>query len=52
MTRGPAYGTQLRRITPKLIAAANERVPDANVRAPHVPPPAPAVAAEPRAAVR
>ncbi|MFJ3497819.1 hypothetical protein ACIPPJ_30100 [Streptomyces sp. NPDC086091] len=32
----PAYGTQLRWIAPKLITAANEKVPDANVRALHV----------------
>ncbi|MEU2740100.1 DciA family protein [Streptomyces sp. NPDC007095] len=32
----PAYGTQLRWSAPKLIAAANEKVPDANVRALHV----------------
>lgn len=29
----PAYGTKLRWSAPKLIAAANEKVPDANVRA-------------------
>lgn len=40
----PAYGTQLRWITPKLITAANERVPSANVRALHILPPAPAKA--------
>lgn len=32
----PAYGTKLRWSAPKLIAAANEKVPDANVRALHV----------------
>ncbi|WP_424864006.1 DUF721 domain-containing protein [Streptomyces sp. MMS24-I29] len=37
----PACGTKLRWIAPKLIAAANERVPDANVRALHVLAPAP-----------
>ncbi|MEV7683245.1 DUF721 domain-containing protein [Streptomyces sp. NPDC088341] len=37
----PAYGTKLRWSAPKLIAAANERVPGANVRTLHVLPPAP-----------
>ncbi|MFI1067025.1 DUF721 domain-containing protein [Streptomyces spororaveus] len=37
----PACGTQLRWSAPKLIAAANERVPNANVRALHVLAPAP-----------
>ncbi|MER6504986.1 DciA family protein [Streptomyces sp. NPDC001455] len=37
----PAYGTKLRWITPKLIAAANEQVQGANVRAVHVLAPAP-----------
>ncbi|MEU0001840.1 DUF721 domain-containing protein [Streptomyces microflavus] len=37
----PAAGTQLRWSAPKLIAAANERVRGANVRALHVLPPAP-----------
>ncbi|MEU7088035.1 DciA family protein [Streptomyces achromogenes] len=37
----PAYGTKLRWSTPKLIAVANETVPEANVRALHVLPPAP-----------
>lgn len=32
----PAYGTKLRWMSPKLIAAANERVPGANVRVLHV----------------
>lgn len=32
----PAYGTKLRWSAPKLIAAANEKVPDANVRTLHV----------------
>ncbi|MET8168843.1 DciA family protein [Streptomyces sp. NPDC005329] len=32
----PAFGTKLRWSAPKLIAAANEKVPDANVRALHV----------------
>lgn len=40
----PACGTQLRWSAPKLIAAANERVPDANVRALHVLAPAPMTA--------
>ncbi|WP_093804219.1 DciA family protein [Streptomyces sp. Wb2n-11] len=40
----PAYGTQLRWNAPKLIAAANERVQGANVRAVHVLAPAPAKA--------
>ncbi|MFD3976184.1 DciA family protein [Streptomyces cyaneofuscatus] len=40
----PAAGTQLRWSAPKLIAAANERVPGANVRALHVLAPAPAKA--------
>ncbi|MFH8558937.1 DciA family protein [Streptomyces celluloflavus] len=49
----PAVGTQLRWSAPKLIAAANGRVPNANVRAVHVLAPAPMkagpamVAAEP-----
>lgn len=38
----PAVGTKLRWSAPKLIAAANERVPGANVRALHVLAPAPA----------
>ncbi|MGQ4732659.1 DciA family protein [Streptomyces sp. Ju416(a)] len=37
----PAYGTQLRWSAPKLIMAANEKVPAANVRALHVLAPAP-----------
>ncbi|MGW6463975.1 DciA family protein [Streptomyces rubiginosohelvolus] len=37
----PAAGTQLRWSAPKLVAAANERVRDANVRALHVLAPAP-----------
>ncbi|KEF04819.1 MULTISPECIES: DciA family protein [Streptomyces] len=37
----PAVGTKLRWSAPKLIAAANARVPDANVRALHVLAPAP-----------
>ncbi|MFH9425440.1 DUF721 domain-containing protein [Streptomyces sp. NPDC017529] len=37
----PAVGTKLRWSAPKLIAAANGRVPDANVRALHVLAPAP-----------
>ncbi|MFE7512747.1 DciA family protein [Streptomyces sp. NPDC057540] len=37
----PAYGTKVRWIAPKLIAAANEKVPDARVRTLHVLPPAP-----------
>ncbi|OEJ21786.1 hypothetical protein AR457_40850 [Streptomyces agglomeratus] len=37
----PAAGTQLRWSAPKLIAAANERVPNANVRALHILAPAP-----------
>ncbi|MFE6460030.1 DUF721 domain-containing protein [Streptomyces cinereoruber] len=37
----PAYATKVRWIGPKLIAAANEQVPGANVRALHVLPPAP-----------
>ncbi|AVH93772.1 hypothetical protein C5L38_00720 [Streptomyces sp. WAC00288] len=36
-----AYGTKVRRIAPKLITAANERVPHAGVRSLHVLPPAP-----------
>ncbi|MFJ3891138.1 DciA family protein [Streptomyces rubrogriseus] len=40
----PAYGTQLRWSAPKLIAAANEKVPGANVRTVHVLAPAPAKA--------
>ncbi|MFG3157969.1 DciA family protein [Streptomyces sp. NPDC048219] len=52
----PAYGTQLRWNAPKLIAAANARVPGANVRAVHVLAPAPvkagpATAAAPAAPV-
>ncbi|MGO4634997.1 DUF721 domain-containing protein [Streptomyces sp. 2RAF24] len=35
----PAYGTKVRWIGPKLIAAANEKAPGANVRALHVLPP-------------
>ncbi|MFD3920784.1 phosphotransferase [Streptomyces sp. NPDC058595] len=45
VTRGAEYGTQLRRITPKLIAAAKERVPGANVRALRILPPVAAAAA-------
>ncbi|MFJ1803995.1 DUF721 domain-containing protein [Streptomyces sp. NPDC088180] len=37
----PVVGTQLRWSAPKLVAAANERVPDANVRALHVLAPVP-----------
>jgi hypothetical protein len=37
----PAYGTKLRWIAPKLIAAANEKVPAANVRTLHVLAPSP-----------
>ncbi|GHH55500.1 DciA family protein [Streptomyces candidus] len=37
----PAVGTQLRWNAPKLVAAANKRVPNANVRALHVLAPAP-----------
>ncbi|MEU8622654.1 DUF721 domain-containing protein [Streptomyces sp. NPDC048623] len=37
----PAYGTKVRWIAPKLIAAANEKAPGANVRTMHVLPPAP-----------
>ncbi|MDT9681009.1 DciA family protein [Streptomyces sp. TRM76323] len=37
----PAYGTKVRWIAPKLIAAANEKVPGANVQSLHVLPPAP-----------
>lgn len=37
----PAYGTKVRWIAPKLIAAANEKAPGANVRALHVLPPIP-----------
>ncbi|MFE5797136.1 DciA family protein [Streptomyces sp. NPDC056503] len=33
----PAYGTKVRWIAPKLIAAANEKAPGANVRFLHVP---------------
>ncbi|WP_086705734.1 DciA family protein [Streptomyces antimycoticus] len=40
----PAYGAQLRWKAPKLIAAVNEKVPDANVRVVHVLAPAPAKA--------
>ncbi|MEW2070989.1 DUF721 domain-containing protein [Streptomyces sp. NPDC007346] len=40
----PAAGTQLRWSAPKLVAAANEKVPGANVRALHVLAPAPAKA--------
>jgi hypothetical protein len=47
----PAYGTKLRWIAPKLIAAANERVRDANVRALHVLAPAPVKAGPAMAAV-
>ncbi|MFB7745366.1 DUF721 domain-containing protein [Streptomyces sp. NPDC056132] len=45
----PAYGTQLRWCAPKLLAAANERVQGAKVRAVHVLAPAP-VKADPAAA--
>ncbi|MFE6625205.1 DUF721 domain-containing protein [Streptomyces sp. NPDC008086] len=41
----PAYGTKLRWSTPKLIAAANETVPGANVRTLHVLAPEPMKAA-------
>ncbi|MEU2228575.1 hypothetical protein [Streptomyces sp. NPDC018347] len=37
----PAYGTKVRWIAPKLIAAANEKAPGANVRTLHVLPPTP-----------
>ncbi|MFJ7069736.1 hypothetical protein [Streptomyces sp. NPDC101115] len=37
----PAYGTKVRWSAPKLIAAANEKAPGANVRTLHVLPPAP-----------
>ncbi|MGW0885399.1 hypothetical protein [Streptomyces sp. NPDC002671] len=37
----PAHGTQLRWSTPELVAAANAKVPDANVRTMHVLAPAP-----------
>ncbi|MCQ6556869.1 DUF721 domain-containing protein [Streptomyces sp. C10-9-1] len=37
----PAYGTKVRWSAPKLIAAANEKAPGANVRTVHVLPPAP-----------
>ncbi|WP_232791302.1 DciA family protein [Streptomyces kanasensis] len=37
----PAYGTKVRWIAPKLVAAANEKAPGANVRALHVLAPAP-----------
>ncbi|MER8062333.1 MULTISPECIES: DUF721 domain-containing protein [unclassified Streptomyces] len=37
----PAYGTKVRWIAPKLIAAANEKAPGANVRTLHVLPPVP-----------
>ncbi|MEV6131985.1 hypothetical protein AB0M05_35235 [Streptomyces violaceusniger] len=37
----PAYGTKLRWSAPNLSAAANPKVPDANVRTLHVLPPAP-----------
>ncbi|MFF5131012.1 DciA family protein [Streptomyces syringium] len=46
----PAYGTKLRWIAPKLIAAANERVQGANVRAVHVRAPATAKAGSATAA--
>ncbi|GHE24345.1 DciA family protein [Streptomyces capillispiralis] len=46
----PAYGTKLRWIAPKLIAAANERARDANVRALHVLAPAPVKAGSATAA--
>ncbi|WP_446038111.1 hypothetical protein [Streptomyces sp. SID1121] len=41
----PAYGTKLRWIAAKLIAATNERVPGAGVRTVYVLPPSPAKAA-------
>ncbi|WP_234376653.1 DciA family protein [Streptomyces sp. CB01201] len=47
----PAYGTQLRWSAPKLIAAANERVQGAKVRAVHVLAPAPVKAGPATAAV-
>ncbi|MFI8199867.1 hypothetical protein ACIF6K_25630 [Streptomyces sp. NPDC085942] len=43
----PAVGTKLRWNAPKLIAAANEKMPGANVRALHVLAPAPAEPAPP-----
>ncbi|GGM19773.1 hypothetical protein GCM10010129_75110 [Streptomyces fumigatiscleroticus] len=46
----PAYGTKLRWSAPKLIEAANERVPGAHVRAVHVLAPAPAKASPATAA--
>ncbi|MBH1937832.1 DUF721 domain-containing protein [Streptomyces sp. AV19] len=46
----PAVGTKLRWSTPKLIAAANETVPKANVRALHILAPAPMKAGLPAAA--
>ncbi|MFE2554342.1 DUF721 domain-containing protein, partial [Streptomyces sp. NPDC059355] len=46
----PAVGTKLRWSAPKLIAAANQAVPEANVRALHVLAPAPVKAAGPAAA--
>ncbi|MEV8435081.1 DUF721 domain-containing protein [Streptomyces chartreusis] len=47
----PAYGTKLRWSVPKLVAAANEKVPGANVRTVHVLAPAPAKAGPAPAAV-
>nr|WP_260616970.1 DciA family protein [Streptomyces sp. WAC05458] len=46
----PAYGTKLRWIAPKLIAAANGKVQGANVRALHVLAPAPVKAGSATAA--
>ncbi|TVZ90480.1 DciA family protein [Streptomyces sp. BK340] len=46
----PAYGTKLRWSAPKLIAAANAKVPDANVRTLHVLPPTPGKAGPAKAA--
>ncbi|MFB8247332.1 DciA family protein [Streptomyces sp. NPDC055952] len=46
----PAYGTKLRWSAPKLIAAANQRVQDANVRTLHVMAPAPVKASSAMAA--
>ncbi|MFF5188739.1 DUF721 domain-containing protein [Streptomyces sp. NPDC000345] len=46
----PAYGTKLRWSAPKLITAANAKVPDANVRTLHVLPPTPGKASPAKAA--
>lgn len=46
----PAYSTKVRWIASKLIAAANEQVPDAGVRTLHVLPPAPGKASSVTAA--